>query len=328
MPDGRSSATAVVLLQLGGPDRPESVEPFLRNLFSDPDIIDMPGAFLFRRRLARWIASRRAPAVREYYRRIGGGSPLRKLTLRQAHALEAALAPHLCASVHVAMRYWHPMTAETARRVADERPSRLVLLPLYPQYSRTTTGSSVREWRRVTRGWGERIPTVLVEEYCDHPLYVRALVRNITRALLRVRESERSCVHLLFSAHGTPLSVVRAGDPYQGHVRRTYEAVCREGAFGLSHSLCYQSRVGPRKWLGPSLEHEIVRLAEEGRTHLLVVPVSFVSDHSETLWEINMQMRAEAVTRGIRRFDMMPALNTNPLFIAALADCVRRAASS
>jgi ferrochelatase len=316
-----SPPAAVVLLQLGGPDSLESVEPFLYNLFSDPDIIDLPMAFLFRKPLARFIARRRAPNVRQVYARIGAKSPIGNLTRRQALALEREINKTLPARVYVAMRYWHPMTEETLEDILRQGSQRIVLLPLYPQYSRSTTGSSVNEWRRVVARRNFPLPDpVVVEEYCDHPLYVRSIVENIHLALRRVPERQRAKVHLLFSAHGTPLKLVREGDPYQGHVERTYRAVIKEGKFTHSHSLCYQSKVGPQKWLEPSLTVSIERLAAEKVSHLLVVPLAFVSDHSETLWEINMEAKHIARQKGIHYYDMSPALNTRPLFIQALAE--------
>jgi ferrochelatase len=313
----------VVLLQLGGPESLAGVQPFLENLFSDPDIIDFPMAFLFRRGLARVIARRRAPHVQEYYRRIGGKSPLRKLTARQAAALGAALAPRLRATVVIAMRYAAPTTAQAVASLRAAGVSRVILLPLYPHYSRSTTGSSVNEWNRETRrsgvdGW----PTEVVDHYCDHPRYVAAIVRNISIALRRVRPSDRGRVHLVFSAHGTPMSLVRSGDPYRSHIERTRDAVVNAGNFGLPHHLCYQSKVGPARWLEPSLDQTIDRLADERVSHVIVVPIAFVSDHSETLWEINIQTRVRARERGIPYFDMSPALHTNPEFIGALRDLV------
>jgi ferrochelatase len=313
----------VVLLQLGGPDSLESVEPFLLNLFRDPDIIDLPLAFLFRGALARLISSRRAPRVREYYRLIGGRSPILKLTRRQARALEGALRPSVDARVFVAMRYWHPLTVEVVQELERDGIDRVVLLPLYPQYSRTTTGSSVNEWNRAFRRRGPGAPAVeVIEEYCEHPLFIQAMIRNIRIALARVPAPDRTRVHLVFSAHGTPVKLVEQGDPYQGQIVRTYRSVVREGAFGLEHHLCYQSKVGPQRWLEPSLLATVERLGTEGVSHIIVVPVAFVSDHSETLYEINMEVRRVARRCGIRYFDMSPALNASPLFIRALADLV------
>jgi ferrochelatase len=312
---------AVVLLQLGGPDSLHNVEPFLYNLFSDPDIINLPLSFLVRRPLARFIAVRRAPKVREYYRRIGGRSPILKITNRQAQALETELGRHVNARVYTCMRYWHPMTEEIIDTLYREKVKRVVLLPLYPQYSKTTTGSSVNEWNRILVRRGlNHMKYDVVEHYCEHPLYISALVQNITIALERVKAPDRSRVHLVFSAHGTPVKLVKAGDPYQQQIIRTYEAVLAGGRFALPHHLCYQSKVGPEQWLEPSLDDTIKRLAQDKVSHVIVIPIAFVSDHSETLWEINIETRAEARQLGIQYFDMSPALNTNPTFIKALAD--------
>jgi ferrochelatase len=222
------------------------------------------------------------------------------------------------------MRYWHPLTEEAVRTLQEEKIEQVVLLPLFPQFSRSTTGSSVNEWRRVCARLGYTPRIHLVEEYCDHPSYIAAIVRNIRIALRRVRTADRGKVHLVFSAHGTPMKLVRAGDPYQAQIIRTYNAVLQAGAFGLPHDLCYQSKVGPQKWLEPSLVHTIDRLAAERVSHILVIPVAFVSDHSETLWEINHEVRLHARQQGIRHYDMSPAINASPLFIEALADVVMR----
>lgn len=318
-----SDRQAVVLLQLGGPDSLQAVEPFLFNLFCDPDIIDLPGAFLFRRGLARLISRRRAPKVTEYYRKIGGRSPILKLTRRQACALSERLRGRFDGPVLVAMRYWHPLTEDVVDQLVRERIGRVVLLPLYPHYSKTTTGSSVNEWNRVLRRRGIREMAVeVIAEYCEHPSYIAAMIRNIRIALNRVPGADRGKVHLVFSAHGTPIKLVRLGDPYQQQILRTYRAVTRAGDFGLPHHLCYQSRVGPQKWLEPSLTDTIASLGADGVTHVLVIPIAFVSDHSETLYEINMEVRYHARRHGIRHYDMMPALHTAPPFIDALADLV------
>jgi len=321
------SRIGVVLLQLGGPDSLEAVEPFLYNLFCDPDIIDLPGAFLFRKPLARFISTRRGPKVQEIYRKIGGRSPILKLTNRQARALERALAPDLPAKVYVAMRYWHPLTDATVDQIVKDGIRRVVLLPLYPHFSKSTTGSSVREWERVLAARGvASITSTLVSEYCEHPRYVQAVVRSIGYALRRIPEADRPKTHLVFSAHGTPMSLVRAGDPYQSQIVKSYNAVVRAGNFGLPHHLCFQSKVGPQQWLEPSLVDTIDRLAADGVSHMVVIPIAFVSDHSETLVEINMEARHQARERGVRHFDMTPALNTCPPYIEALADVVRRSA--
>lgn len=315
---------AVVLLQLGGPDKLESVEPFLYNLFCDPDIIDIPGAFLFRTTLAKIISSRRAPKVQELYKKIGNRSPIYKQTKLQANKLLEDLRNRgYNVDIHIAMRYWNPLTEEAVEAVVRSKPDRIILLPLYPHYCKATTGSSVNEWKRVIRKKNlPDIPTTVVESYYDHPLYIDALVKRIRCALNRVPVADRQKVQIVFSAHGTPMKLVRDGDPYSHHIRATYERVVERGQFGLPHLLCFQSKVGPQKWLTPSLTGTIERLGHEGATHLLVVPIAFVTDHIETLSEINIEAREEALKLGVKYYDMMPALLTEELFIRCLSDLV------
>jgi ferrochelatase len=320
----KSKKTAVVLFQLGGPDSLEAVEPFIYNLFCDPDIIDIPGAFLFRKALAKIISSRRAPKVQKLYEKIGGGSPILVQTKLQALRLKESLAKQgLAAEVYIAMRYWHPMTKEVVERLQREKVDQVVLLPLYPHFSKVTTGSSINEWKKnIARSNANHFSTKLVESYCDHPLYIAALVENIALALERVPREERKNVHIVFSAHGTPLKLVKEGDPYSHHIRKTYELVVETGNFGLPHHLCFQSKIGPQKWLEPSLTQTIEMLASKKISHVLVVPIAFVTDHIETLSEINIEAREEADHLGIKYFDMMPALIANEKFIACLTDLV------
>ncbi|MEO8168377.1 MAG: ferrochelatase [bacterium] len=324
-----SKPIGVVLLQLGGPDSLQSVQPFLYNLFCDPDIIDLPFAFLFRKRLAKYISTKRAPKVQELYKSIGGKSPILDLTNRQARALEQELRKTINANVYVAMRYWHPMTDAVVNQLYNDGVGRIVLLPLYTHFSKTTTGSSVKEWNRILKLQNRpSLPTAVVDHYYDHPMYIDAIVGNINQTLDKVPASEKQKVHLVFSAHGTPIKLVKDGDPYSAHIRKTYEAVVQKGNFGLAHHLCFQSKVGPQKWLEPSLDQTIERLGKENVSHVVVIPVAFVSDHIETLSEINMEAREEAHELGIHYFDMMPGLNTQPLFISALADLVLRKVSA
>lgn len=318
--------TAVVLFQLGGPDSPEAVEPFLYNLFRDPDIIDFPGAFLARRPLARFIASRRSPKVAEHYREIGGKSPIIDLTAAQAAALAAALAPEVSAGVFVAMRYWKPFTDEAARAVREGGFARVVLLPLYPHYSRATTLSSMKEWRRQARRAG--LKEVREAEICcffNHPLYIRALAENLDRTLRRFAGVAPEEIDIVFSAHGVPVSLIEGGDPYQLQIEETVRLVLEAGGWRSPWTLCYQSKVGRAEWLRPGLTETIANLAAAGRKRLLVVPVSFVTDHIETLHEIDMEAREEARALGVEQFEMTPGLNSDPLFIACLADLVRGA---
>jgi ferrochelatase len=321
----------VVLFQLGGPDSLAAVEPFLYNLFCDPDIIDFPFARLGREPLARLIASRRAKRVWKHYQEIGGKSPLRELTEAQARALERELRKSLAAQVFVAMRYWHPFTEEVVGAVQAQDFDELVLLPLYPQYSRTTTGSSLNEWhRRFPPALAKTLPLRVIRDFHDHPLYLAALVERIQAGLERFRRSNGSAlrtpedVHLLFSAHGVPESVVQSGDPYQRQVEATVERVLARGGWPNPHTLCYQSRSGPGRWLRPYLDEALHELAAAGVERLLVIPISFVSDHVETLHELDIEARELAQLLGIEHFAVMPALNDSSTFIAALADLILR----
>lgn len=311
----------VVLFQLGGPDSPEAIEPFLYNLFCDPDILDLPLGWLARRPLAKWISMRRSKKVATAYAEIGGKSPIRYLTERQALALERALSPQVNARVTVAMRYWHPFTADAAAILERDPPEAIVLLPLYPQYSRATTGSSLKEWQRRWRR--SDIPTHTVERFYDHPLFLDAVVEKINLSLTHFARPEQA--HLVFSAHGLPLSFVERGDPYARQVEETVRLVMARGGWANGHVVCYQSKVGRQKWLEPSLDDTVENLGESGVKHVLVVPISFVSEHIETLHEINIETREEAEESGIEQFEVMPALNDSPLFVAALTDLVLRA---
>jgi len=310
----------VVLFQLGGPDSSAAVEPFLYNLFCDPDIIDFFGAWFARRPLARWIARTRAEVVRHHYDDIGGHSPIRMLTECQARALEAALAPHCDAKCFVAMRYWHPLSAEAAAGVNAWNAPDLVLLPLYPQYSFATTSSSLKEWQRVFHPNGSAPRVHAVESFFDHPLYVQSVAEKIALSLTHF--DDPAGAHILFSAHGLPLSLIERGDPYAKHVEETVRLVMQRGGWKNANTLCYQSKVGRRKWLSPSLIDTIDRLARAGQKNLLIVPIAFVTEHIETLHEINIEAREQALHLGVSQFEMMPALEDSPTFISALADVV------
>jgi ferrochelatase len=317
----------VVLFQLGGPDSLDAVEPFLYNLFLDPDIIDFPLAKLARPALAKLIATTRSKKVKKGYAAMGGKSPIVEWTERQRGALEEALRPVLGAHVVVAMRYWHPFTEEALTALERNGCRELVLLPLYPQYSKTTTGSSMNEWKRRFPGSGmSRVPVKVVEDFYDHPSYIASLVEQVERTLGRF--PARRDVHLVFSAHGVPVSVIQAGDPYQRQVEETSRLVMQRGGWNLPHTVCYQSQVGSGRWLQPSIHEVVPRLAEQGVRDLLIVPVSFVSDHIETLHEIDHEVREEAMLAGIRQFELMPGLNDSSGFIGALADLVLEAAGA
>jgi ferrochelatase len=308
----------VVLFQLGGPDRLEAVEPFLYNLFCDPDILDLPLGGLARRPLAKWISMRRAKKVAQAYAEIGGGSPIRELTERQAQALERNLSAHVDARVVVAMRYWKPFTADAVRALAEYAPEEIVLLPLYPQFSFSTTGSSLKEWQRQFSD--ARCPVHTIRSFHDHPRLIEAFVENIHASLAQFAEPE--AVQFVFSAHGLPVSFIARGDPYQQQVEETVQRVMQQGGWPNPHVLCYQSKVGRQQWLEPSLEATIARLGAAGVTSVLVIPISFVSEHIETLHELNIEARENAESVGIRNFAVMPALNDSPTFITALTELV------
>ena len=316
----------VVLFQLGGPDSLDAVEPFLYNLFSDPDIIDFPGARLARPVLARLMAASRTKKVQSGYAAMGGKSPIVEWTLRQGRALQQALREPpggaLDARVVVAMRYWHPLTEAALAELEKAQVNELVLLPLYPQYSKTTTGSSLNEWNRQLPSTKlASLPYRLVESYHNQPIYIASMVDLVNATLARF--ADPSDVHLVFSAHGVPTAVIDAGDPYQRQVEETSRLVLQRGRWKLPHTVCYQSRVGSGRWLQPSIHEIIPRLGAQGCSKVLVVPVSFVSDHIETLREINVEVREEAEQAGIQQFEMMPGLNDSPLFIRALAELVQ-----
>jgi len=311
----------VVLFQLGGPDTLEAIEPFLFNLFCDPDIIDFPFARIGRRPLAKLISSTRARKVQHHYATIGGGSPIRRFTEQQARALQLKLQRSgLDARCFVAMRYWHPFTAEAVEHLRSAQCDEIVLLPLYPQYSGTTTGSSLNEWRRVFSG---DAPVHCVDPFYRHELYLQALVEKVDEALARFERPERP--EIVFSAHSVPVAVIEKGDPYQRQIEETVDLLMHRGGWRNQHRLCYQSKVGASKWLQPSLHTALRELAAEKDREVCVVPISFVSDHVETLGEIDHEARAEAAKLGIKRFEMMSGLNNSPRFIAALAELVRDA---
>lgn len=321
---GQRQKVGVVLFQLGGPDSPEAVEPFLYNLFCDPDIIPLgPLGVVARRPLARFIARRRARVVAQHYNEIGGHSPIRRLTERQARALEAALRPYVDPHVVVAMRYWRPLTAEAAQQINGRMLDHLVLLPLYPHYSLATTGSSLKEWNRIYRPARPPLPLRVVKHFYNHPLYIQAVVEKVALSLAHFERPGE--VHLVFSAHGLPLSLIERGDPYQRQVKAAVRLVLERGAWPNAYALCYQSKVGRQKWLEPSLTATIERLARADCRQMLVIPIAFVTEHIETLHEINIEARKQAQGLGVEQFEMMPALGDSPRFIAALADVVLRA---
>jgi protoporphyrin/coproporphyrin ferrochelatase len=320
----KNKRIGVVLLNLGGPDSADAVQPFLYNLFSDPDIINFPLSFLFRKRLAKLISTKRAPKIIEQYKHIGGKSPIFELTTKQANALQNELNGKIDSKVYIAMRYWKPFTEDVINQLINDRIDEVILLPLYPQFSISTTGSSVNEWTRVKSKKKELkdLKVELIETYYTNPDYVDALIENINQTLNRFTAEKRDNVFLLFSAHGTPVKLVKMGDPYQKHIISTVEEVIKRGGYNQKHFLSYQSKVGPQKWLEPKTPDTIERLASEGVKDILVIPIAFVSDHLETLFEVGIEFRHLAKEKGIEQFEVMPGLNDSPKFISALAKLV------
>lgn len=312
---------AVVLANLGGPDGPHSVEPFLFNLFNDPAIIGLPG--LVRTPLARLISSRRRASAQANYDLMGGGSPLLPETRKQAEALQARLQETSRTDevrVFVAMRYWKPMTDETAREVAAFAPDHVVFLPLYPQFSTTTTASSLKAWKAAYQGSGE-----LHVACCwpDAPGWIEAQAQLLSSTL---SQADGAPVRVLFSAHGIPEKLVRAGDPYQAQVEATVHAVV-ERLNLVDWQICYQSRVGPLKWIGPSTP-EAIRMAAADGLGVVIAPIAFVSEHIETLVELDIEYRHLAESLECRPYLRAPTVGVTPAFISELADIVLRAVST
>ena len=309
---------AVVLMNLGGPDSPAAVRPFLNNLFSDPAIIDLPAPL--RRPLAWLIARQRSRVAAEIYAHLGGASPLLANTEEQARALEAELGPdYRC---FIAMRYWHPLTGAAVAAVKEWQPDEIVLLPLYPQFSLTTTKSSLAAWRDEAHRQGLVCPTRAVPAYPTEPGFIAALAGLVDCALAETT-TQKASIRLLLSAHGLPLKIVRKGDPYPQQVENTAAALVArlERPIG-DWRVCYQSRVGPLAWLGPSVEEEIRRAGRDGAA-VVIAPISFVSEHSETLVELDRDYRRLAEGCGVPLYRRVPAVGTAPRFIAGLARLVR-----
>jgi len=317
----------VLLLNLGGPEQPEDVRPFLFNLFSDPEIIRLPFPWL-QRPLAWMISSLRSKKSQENYRQIGGGSPLRRITDEQAQALRVKLKEKgEDVSIYVGMRYWHPFTEEAIARIKRDHITKLVILPLYPQFSISTSGSSFRLLERL---WKEdpslhTIDYTVIPSWFDRPGYLQAMADLIANEVDRFPNPDH--VHVFFSAHGVPVSYVEeAGDPYQREIEECTRLIMQSLNRPNDYTLAYQSRVGPVEWLQPYTEDALQELASQDVKDLVVVPISFVSEHIETLQEIDIEYRELAEEAGIENFQRVPALNTHPIFIEDLANMVLEAA--
>jgi ferrochelatase len=314
--------TGVVLLNMGGPDSLSAIRPFLARLFSDRELIRLPAAPVTQPLFSWVVSGLRARKVRRYYEEIGGGSPIAVLTEAQRFALQEALettgAPF---KVYVAMRYWHPLAKHAALEMREDGVTRAIALPLYPHYCAATTGSSLKDLRRWMAWAGCSFPVTEIRSYPGHPKYVAALAETVSTA---IRAADPKGMFLLFSAHGVPQALVDAGDPYRAETETTVAAVMRSFP-GVPHGISYQSRAGRAAWLSPDTVDEVTRLGREGVKTLVVVPVSFVSDHIETLHELDIRLAAHAREAGIQSFLRAPALNDSPAFIDALKDIVLQA---
>jgi ferrochelatase len=320
-----SAPTAVVLFNLGGPDDLASVEPFLVKLFSDREIIELPLGAALQPALARIIAKLRGPSVRRNYASIGGGSPQLRITTAQAAALEIRLAPGGAFKVFVAMRYSRPTCEDAIAAIAGAGIRRIVTLTLFPHYSKATTGSSRREFDRVLRRpeWAAYgFEVTHIDRYADDDRYLDAMAERLMDAWNAIPSGRRARTVLLFSAHGLPRRFIDAGDPYVEEIEATRRGILERVRLPCRDVLAYQSRTGPVAWIGPGTEEMLEALGRQGVTDVLVVPLSFVSDHIETLYEVDLLFGDVARRAGITHYGRTEALNTSPRFIDALAGLV------
>ncbi|MEZ5757703.1 MAG: ferrochelatase [Emcibacteraceae bacterium] len=316
--------TAIIMFNLGGPDSLEAVKPFLFNLFYDPAIITVPNPF--RWIIAKIISSRRTPIAQDIYRQIGNKSPILEETEKQRFALENKLnenpdnnSEYKC---FIFMRYWHPFARETAIEVKAYDPDQIILLPLYPQYSVTTTGTGLIEWNKSAKIAGLNVPYSVVKDYPDHDFFIKAMADLIRSNLVDIKD--KSEYRLLLSAHGLPKKTIEAGDPYQSQVEITGAALMEElKNEKLDHIICYQSRVGPLEWIGPSTEDEIERAALD-KKNIIMVPIAFVSEHSETLVELDIEYKELAEEVGVKDYIRIDTVSDNPTFIDGLSKLVQK----
>ncbi|HEY9686489.1 MAG TPA: ferrochelatase [Coleofasciculaceae cyanobacterium] len=321
-----SPKTGILLLNLGGPDSLEAVKPFLYNLFSDPDIIKLPFSEIFQKPLAWYISTEREHEAQRNYRLMGGKSPILDFTQAQGEALQQALAEqgHGSLPIYVAMRYWHPLTEAAVDQMIRDGIERLIVLPLYPHFSYTTTGSSLNELKRVMEARNFRVPITVVPPYYNHPSYLQAVAETIR---VGMETNPWGCppeeIQLLFSAHSLPIKhVKRTKDPYPQHILHTARTIAEQAFPGNPWELCYQSQVGKMQWLGPSVDGALHYFAGKNIDNILVVAISFVSDHVETLVEIDNMYLPLARELKIQYCHRAPALNTRPAFIQTITELV------
>lgn len=317
---------AVVLFNLGGPDKKESIKPYLFNFFTDKNIIGAP--YPIRWMLAKYISIKRSKGeAGSAYAELGFKSPLLENTEAQAQALEKHLNTdsNTQYKTYICMRYWHPMTAEVIQNIKQDNPDEIIIIPLYPQFSTTTTGSSKQEWDNESTRIGLNISTSMIGCYPVNEGFIAASAGNIIEKYTEMQKRTGKSPRLLLSAHGLPEKIVKNGDPYQYQCEKTAEMIAKATKIDkLDWQICYQSRVGPLKWIGPSTEEALQQAAKDG-VDVLIYPHAFVSEHVETLVEIEMEYREVAAEMGITGFERVPTVSTHPEFIAGLADLVKQA---
>jgi ferrochelatase len=309
---------AVILFNLGGPDKLESIEPFLFNLFNDPAILNLPT--IFRYLLAKLISNRRAPIAKKIYKEIGGSSPIFKLTENQSDALEKNLnqnKPKKEYKCFVVMRYWHPRAEEVIKNVKLYNPNEIILMPLYPQYSAATSGSSIKEWNKVCEKNNFKIKTSTICCYPTDENFITAHINEINKKIKNLNNFK-----LIFSAHGLPQKNIKQGDPYQWQVEQSVNKIVKNLNYNnLDWILSYQSRIGSLKWIGPSTDSVIIENSKIGK-HIVLVPIAFVSEHSETLVELDIEYKKLATDNGCIQYTRVPALGTNEHFIKAMSELI------
>ena len=308
---------AIVLFNLGGPDKLENVEPFLFNLFNDPAIISIPS--IFRYPLAKFLSKRRAPIAKDIYKEIGNKSPILELTQEQAKSLENNLSKKGDYKCFVVMRCWHPRASDVINKVKEYNPEEVILLPLYPQYSASTSGSSINEWNELCKKENYKVKTKII---CCYPTENNFIASHVSLIKKTLQYVENNNFKLIFSAHGLPENKIKKGDPYQWHVEETVKEIVSElKTENLDYVISYQSRVGPMKWIGPFTDTEIIKYSKE-KKGIVIVPVAFVSEHSETLVELDIEYKKLAEKNGCTFYKRVPALGIEENFIKGLAELV------
>ena len=313
----------VILFNLGGPDQLSSVKPFLFNLFNDPAIIGAPS--LIRYFLAKLLSTKRDKTAQKIYSFMGGKSPILEETIYQAKRLEKKLEKEKEEyKVFISMRYWKPFVNETIKKVINWGPCEVILLPLYPQFSSTTSGSSLNSWRNAAIKHKYKVTTKIICCYPKDEHFILAHAENIKKTLNKIKNNnkQKQKIKLLFSAHGLPEKSIKKGDPYQEQVEQTVSKVIENmNKTEFSHTICYQSKIGPLKWIGPSTESEIIKASRKNQI-IVLIPIAFVSEHSETLVELDIAYKEVAKLNGCKRYYRVPALGTNKEFINSLYNLI------